>query len=116
MARQGALHLDLVAIVRGHEVRRYQQQDDVGVLETLVDLALPLRAGEDLAVVPDHDRALALERLQMGAEGAAQGLVLVGVGQEDFGRERTHGQSLPDSARGEPLKKDSQAGFIRRRS
>jgi hypothetical protein len=56
---QGALHLDVVAVVGCQELRADQQQDDAGRVEMLIDLATPFGARRDLPIVPGADDPLA---------------------------------------------------------
>lgn len=86
--RLGQLHI--VAVIRMEEVGADEQQDDVGIAERLVNGARPFARAGDLAVVPDLDQPLALQRAQVLAKGLPMRLVLVRIGDEDLER-LTHG-------------------------
>jgi hypothetical protein len=81
-AWQRALHLHLVAIVRGEKVRADQQQDQVSALQLLVDALAQRIARGDAPVMPGGNRARALERRQLHLKLVAQGFVVVRVGKE----------------------------------
>jgi hypothetical protein len=97
LERPRGLHVP--AIVRVDERRRHQEQDDVGGFELPVDLAAPLVAGFDPAIVPGFDLALPAQQGEVLDELTAQGVVLVGVGDEDLtglgGHGGFSGRSLP---------------------
>ncbi|XXV17175.1 hypothetical protein WMF00_03165 [Sorangium sp. So ce1182] len=38
---EGAHHLLVITVIRGHKISADEQEDDIGRLETLVDLNLP---------------------------------------------------------------------------
>jgi hypothetical protein len=83
VAGEGAGHLDAPAVFRVDEVGADQEQDQLGALQAAVDLARPVVAGEELAVVPGLDQPLPLQELQALLQADAETVVLVGVAEED---------------------------------
>jgi hypothetical protein len=61
---QRALHLPAPDELRGDEVVAYQEEDEVGALQLLLDALLPAVAGEELAVGLGVDETLALKQLE----------------------------------------------------
>ena len=60
VALEGALHFEVVAVVRIDKPSRDQQQNDFGGFELLLDCGIPLGPGFDVAVLPGANFALAL--------------------------------------------------------
>ncbi len=63
--------LDVPAVVGGEEVGANEEEDDVGRLQVTSDLAVPLLAHDDLAVVPLRDHAVPLEEGEMRRQSVA---------------------------------------------
>ncbi|XXX59717.1 hypothetical protein WMF19_16520 [Sorangium sp. So ce124] len=61
----------LVALVRCHEIRGDQQQDDIGSLHLPADRRSRILAWMDHAVMPERDQMLAAERRQMALQELA---------------------------------------------
>jgi len=61
VALHGASHLDVVAIIRGDEVRADQEKDDFVAVDMVVDGRIDFLTSADPAVMPSVDNALALE-------------------------------------------------------
>src|SRR5713226_2351522 len=80
----GLIHLDTVAEVRGHKVGAHQQEDDLGTLEALYNLWLPLCPRNNIPVIPGDDEILPLEVTQVFLQFFAQFLIPMGVGDEDL--------------------------------
>ena len=80
---QRPLHLPAPDEVRGDEVVAHQEEDQVRPLELLLDPFLPPVAGEELAVGPGVDQALALEELERLLEADPVPVVGVRVAEED---------------------------------
>ncbi len=83
---QRPLHLDVVAVVRAHEVGADQEQDQVGALQVLVDLALPFAAARDAAIGPELQHPGAIEELEVRLQLRPQTVVLVRVADERLQR------------------------------
>lgn len=75
-------HLDLVAIVGREKVGADQKEDDLVGLDVRVDGVVEVAAGDDPAIVPGLDHALALQHRQLRFELVAERLVFVRVGEE----------------------------------
>jgi hypothetical protein len=82
MALQGALHLDLEAVIGRDKFRRHQQQHDVGAVYVVVDYAGKLVAGDHPAVMPCFDGSFALQSGKMRLQPVPQVLVLVRIRKE----------------------------------
>jgi hypothetical protein len=78
-------HLNVMAVIRGDEVRGHQQQDDVGPFELDPHSRVEVVAGPEAAIVPRLDQALTLHGREGDLQPVAQHLVLVRVGEEDRG-------------------------------
>ena len=89
MALEGALHFEVVAVVRIDKPSRDQQQNDFGGFELLLDCGIPLGPGFDIAVLPGANLALALEEGQVHDQVILKGFIAVGVGDKQ--RERGSG-------------------------
>lgn len=61
MPFHGPLHLDVIAIIGGHEIGADQQQDDLRLFQMIVDLTLLLLAGADQTIMPGGDDAVTLQ-------------------------------------------------------
>jgi hypothetical protein len=95
VAREGAGHLDVEAVV-GREVgRAHEQQDDVGAFEAMVHLAAPLGAGAHEAIAPAPHVALPLEEGEVLLQLLAERFVFRCVGEEDVDRRRGRHGLLP---------------------
>jgi hypothetical protein len=77
--RHRPFDLNVVAVVRRHEVRADQEQDHVCPIELLVDLVLPVSARRNAAIVPKIDHSLALKKLQVGIQFSTEVFILVRV-------------------------------------
>ena len=82
MALQRTRHLDVVAILGGDEIGTDQQQDDVGAVELVADLAVELVARSNAAVVPCGDRALTFEGGKMLLKLVSKILIRVRMGHD----------------------------------
>jgi hypothetical protein len=79
MSFHGTFHLGTPGIVRSHEVRAHEQENQVGALQIFVDLRLPFRTGLDMAVGPEIEKSFSFKQLKMGLELRTQGLVFVRI-------------------------------------
>src|SRR5262245_55444859 len=79
-------HFGFVAVVGFEKIGADKKEDYVRVSEPVIDLASPVRAGQDAAIMPFRDEALTIEDDKLTPHFVHQRLVLVSVGEEDFNR------------------------------
>src|SRR5690348_3783717 len=79
-----SFHLDAIAVVGVYKVWADQQQDDIGGVQMLLDLSFPFGTCADIAVIPDFDQPLSLERTQVRFEFVQQWFVFSSITEEDF--------------------------------
>src|SRR5262249_45287396 len=76
---KGAAHFHIVAILGGEEVGADEQQNQVGGLQMIVNIARPFSATRDLAIMPDCNDTFTLQLAEMRQELVLQLCVFVGV-------------------------------------
>jgi hypothetical protein len=77
MTCQGDRKFLLIAEIRSHKIRAYQEEDDVRCLKPVLNFGAPLRAGFDIAVMPVLDKTPAAERTQVLEKKVLQFLIRV---------------------------------------
>jgi hypothetical protein len=82
MPFQGPSHFNIIAVIRGDEIGAYQEEDNTGALQIVVDLPLPLQTGGDKAVVPEFDELLTLENFEMITQLLTELVIFVGIADE----------------------------------
>src|SRR5687767_12690065 len=108
MALHGDRQLGPQNVVRVDEVGADEEQHQIGHLQLLIDLAVPVFTRADLPVVPRRQQPAALENFQVAVELVAQRLVFVRVAVEQADRDgaaglSTHGLNSLTSA-SQPLR------------
>ncbi len=68
MPLECAFHLNTIAVIRVHKIWTNQQQDDLGCVEALTDLPFPFCPCANIAVMPDINQSLSLERSKIRLE------------------------------------------------
>ena len=66
MSGEGAIHFTVIAIVGGDEIRAYEKQNDIGLIEMLVDGGIDLGACDDATIMPGRNESLTLRARQLG--------------------------------------------------
>src|SRR6266568_6855469 len=64
MAFECPFHLNTVAVIGVHKIGTDQQQDDLGFVDVLSDLMFPFGSCANIAIMPDINQSLSLQRSQ----------------------------------------------------
>jgi hypothetical protein len=83
VALHGAGNFNIAAVARGDEVGTDQQQNDLGGVEAVFDVTIPLVTGEYFAIVPVGNITVPLEDFQMVGQLIPQRFILVRIGKKD---------------------------------
>src|SRR5438876_3377079 len=84
MPFQCAFHLHTIAVIGVHNIGADQQQDDLSFVEVLTDLPFPFGSCANIAVIPDINQSLSLQRSEIRLDFIEVWFIFMRITEEDF--------------------------------